>query len=132
MTRVRWPAHGRRVVAVEVTTAIAATVGGALLAAKPDGALLRADPAALADSPFEDWRMPGLLLATLVGGGYALTATANVRGWPWARSLASAAGAGLILFEAFEVVWIGPQPLEAIFAGVGAYVLMAALRTSRC
>ena len=50
----------------------AGLAGGVLLAASPDGSLLRADPAVLADTPFTDWRVPGVLLAGLVGGGFLL------------------------------------------------------------
>jgi len=56
-----------------LVTGAAALVGGLLLAAAPDGSLLSADPAVLAGSPFADYRWPGVLLATLVGGGYLLT-----------------------------------------------------------
>lgn len=101
-------------------------IGGALLVAAPDGSLLHADPDALAGSPFSDWRIPGVLLAALVGGGYALTAVTTARGSRWARPLTIAAGAGLIAFEAFELDWIGPQPLQAVFAAVGACVLFTA------
>ena len=50
-------------VALELVTGVTGLVGGALLAAAPDGLLLRADPATLAGSPFSDWRVPGVLLA---------------------------------------------------------------------
>jgi hypothetical protein len=43
-----------------------------LLAAAPDGSLLRADLAVLAGTPFSDWRVPGVRLAGLVGGGFLL------------------------------------------------------------
>ncbi|TVZ02240.1 hypothetical protein EAS64_25805 [Trebonia kvetii] len=46
----------------------AAEAGRALLAASPDGSLLRAGPAVLAGTALTDWRLPGLLLALLVGG----------------------------------------------------------------
>jgi hypothetical protein len=116
--------------AVELTTGAAALAGGTLLAAAPDGSLLRADPAVLAGTPFTDWRVPGLLLAVLVGGGYLLT------GWwqgsnRWhARELSIFAGAGLVAFEAAEVSWIGFQPLEAVFTVVGVTIIALAWRTA--
>src|SRR5689334_17760085 len=69
---------------LELFTGSAALAGGVLLAVAPDGSLLQADPAALAGSPFADYRWPGVLLAALVGGGYLLTG-----GWQW-RSLPGA------------------------------------------
>jgi len=118
----------RALATVELLTGATAVAGGALLAAVPDGSLLRADPAVLPGSPFRDWRAPGVLLAGLVGGGYLLAGW-----WQWhdrryARELSMAAGAGLVCFEAAEWAWLGFQPLEAVFAGVGVAVLAAAWR----
>ena len=36
------------------------------------------------------------------------------------------AGFGLVMFEVAELAWIGPQPLEGVFALVGAGVLALA------
>jgi hypothetical protein len=96
----------RALVSLELVTGAAGLAGGVLLAAAPDGSLLGADPAVLAGTPFSDWRIPGVLLAGLVGGGFLL-----------------AGGAGLVCFEAAELAWIGFQPLEAVFAAVGVIVL---------
>lgn len=115
-TRRRW------LVGVETVTGVAAVAGGVLLAVRPDGSLLRADAAALAGSPFDDWRVPGVLLASLVGAGM-LTAAAVALGVDDRGAWVSvAAGIGLVLFEVFELAWLGPQPLEAVFALVGAAI----------
>lgn len=74
---------------LELTTGAASLIGGMLLAIAPDGSLLHADSAALAESPFVDWRLPGTLLAGLVG------------------------------FEVAELAWLGFHHLEAVFAAVG-------------
>jgi hypothetical protein len=102
--------------------------GGVLLAAAPDGSLLRADPAVLAGTPFSDWRVPGVLLAGLVGGGFLLAGWWQWRGYPHARELSMAAGVGLVCFEAAELAWIGFQPLEALFAAVGVIIIGLAWR----
>ena len=99
---------------------------GVLLAAAPDGALLHADPGVLAGGPFPDWRAPGMLLATLVGGGFLLAGWWQLADRRHARELSVLAGAGLIAFEAAELGWIGFQPLEAVFALVGAGVIALA------
>jgi hypothetical protein len=80
---VRRPGVARQVlVALELVTGVAGLVGGVLLAAAPDGSLLRADPATLAGSPFSDWWVPGVLLAGLVGGGFLLAGWWRWRGPP--------------------------------------------------
>ena len=101
-------------------------IGGVLLAVAPDGSLLSADVAALEGSPFTDWRLPGLLLGGFVGGGFLVAGTWQRRkGWH-ARELSMLAGLGLIAFEVAEVAWIGFQPLEGVFALVGAAVVALA------
>jgi hypothetical protein len=116
----------RTLVILELGTGTAALAGGVLLAAAPDGSLLHADPGVLAGSPFPDWRAPGMLLATLVGGGFLLTGWWQLADRRHARELSVLAGAGLIAFEAAELGWIGFQPLEAVFALVGAGVIALA------
>ena len=119
----------RALVTLELATGAAGLAGGVLLAAAPDGSLLRADPAVLVGSPFGDWRIPGVLLAGLVGGGFLLAGWWQLRGRRGARELSEIAGAGLVCFEAVELAWIGFQPLEAVFAVVGATVVVLAWRT---
>jgi hypothetical protein len=121
----------RVLVSVELATGAAAVIGGVLLAAAPDGSLLSADAAALEGSPFADWRLPGLLLGGLVGGGFLVAGTWQWRNGSHARELSMLAGLGLVTFEVAEVVWIGPQPLEGVFALVGAAVLALATTTKR-
>jgi hypothetical protein len=116
----------RTLVILELGTGTAALAGGVLLAAAPDGSLLQADPRVLAGSPFPDWRAPGVLLATLVGGGFLLAGWWQLADRRHARELSVLAGAGLIAFEAAELGWIGFQPLEALFALAGAGVIALA------
>jgi hypothetical protein len=118
----------RRILAgLELSTGATALVGGVLLAAAPDGSLLNADPAVLAGSPFPDYRWPGILLATLVGGGYLFTGVWQARSGFGSRGLSVFAGVGLVVFEASELLWLGFQPLEAALAAVGAVVAALAL-----
>ena len=128
----RRPGTARRaLVTLELVTGAAGLAGGVLLAAAPDGSLLRADPATLAGTPFTDWRVPGVLLAGLVGGGFLLAGWWQWRGRWHARELSMAAGAGLVCFEAAELAWLGFQPLEAVFAVVGVMVTGLAWRMPR-
>jgi len=117
----------RILVSLELATGAMALVGGGLLLVAPDGSLLQADPAALAGSPFSDYRWPGALLAFFVGGGYLFTGVWQARSGPAARVVSVVAGVGLVVFEASELLWLGFQPLEAVFALVGATVAAVAL-----
>ena len=107
--------RARLLVPLELVTGAVGLAGGLLLALVPDGSLLHADPGVLAGTPFTNWRWPGVLLATLVGGGFLLAGSWQWRhGWH-ARELSIAAGVGLVLVEAVEFAWIGFQPLQALF-----------------
>ena len=110
-------------VTLELVTGAMGLAGGVLWGAAPDGTLLRADPATLAGTPFTDWRVPGVLLVGLVGGGFLLAGRWQRRGRGHARELSLATGAGLVCFEAAELAWLGFQPLEAEFAVVGMAVI---------
>ena len=116
---------------VEIGTGVLAVAGGLLLAIAPDGSLMKADPTALAGSPFSDYRVPGVLLATLVGGGYLLAGAWQWRDGRGARALSIVAGVGLVAFETTELLWLGFQPLELAFALVGAAVAATALAGRR-
>lgn len=112
----------RILIGLELFTGMAAAVGGVLLVVDPDGSLLQAKMAALHDTPFADWRLPGTLLAILVGGGLLVTAACHLVRWRYASALSVFAGAGLVAFEAVELAWLGFQPLEVVFAGVGMVI----------
>jgi hypothetical protein len=136
MTRQAGSGHARgrgqrALLGLELLTGVAGAIGGTLLVIRPDGSLMQAKLSALAGSPFPDWRIPGALLATLVGGGFLGTALWQWRGGRHARELSLLAGLGLVVFEGAELTWIGFQPLEALFAAVGLVVMGLAWRLPR-
>jgi hypothetical protein len=118
-------------VTLELLTGVFAVVGGLLLIGAPDGHLLATNRNALANSPFVDWRMPGVLLVAFVGIGFLITAALQwlVPRIGWSMSLL--AGCGLVAFETVEVVLLGFQPLQAIFGAVGVAVMILALGSPR-
>jgi hypothetical protein len=119
----------RILIGIELFTGMAAAVSGLLLVVDPDGSLLQAKTSALRDSPFADWRLPGALLAILVGGGLLVTSACHLVRWRHANALAVLAGIGLAAFEAVELAWLGFQPLEVVFAGVGMVIATLAWQT---
>ncbi len=124
-------AAGAFLLTLELVTGLLAVIGGALLVLDPSGSVLDADPGALSGTPFPSWRVPGLLLLTVVGCGYLLCAVAEIAGAARARLLSVTAGLGLIGFEAAEFAWLGPQPLEFAFVVVGCAVALLAVRAHR-
>jgi hypothetical protein len=117
--------------AIELITGAMALVGGVLLAIRPDGSLLNANPAALRDSPFSDYRWPGILLAGLVGIGFLIVGLWVLRAGRAAAELSIVAGIGLVVFEVAERFWLGFQVLEVVFVLVGGAVIGSALRVMR-
>ena len=127
----RYSPEERAVMALEFATASAALGGGILLVLRPDGAFLHSDPSVLRRTPFRNWWFPGLLLAAGCGGGYLTAGMLHFRRHRAARAVSVAAGLALIGLEAWEVAFVEFQPLEAVFAGIGAAVVVLALRLPR-
>ncbi|MCC3271754.1 hypothetical protein MUK71_07390 [Arthrobacter zhangbolii] len=131
VARARRTRTERTLLGLEFGTAASALGGGILLALRPDGAFLHADPHVLQRTPFTNWRVPGLLLAAGCGGGFLAAGVLTLGRHRAARPVAVAAGTALIGLEAWEVAFVEFQPLEAMFAGVGAAVVVLALRLPR-
>lgn len=109
--------------AILIFTGLTAVIGGLLLIARPDGSLLQASESALLSTPFADWRIPGVLLASLVGlGGLGTTGWVLIGGRA-GRVVAILYAIGLLIFEVVEWVWLGFQPLEDVFALVALGML---------
>jgi len=118
----------RALATLELVSGAAAIAGGTLLVVRPDGSLLMTKSAALAGTPFSDWRVPGVLLGTLVGGGGIVAGSAVLARSRYAGPLSVLFGAGLFGFEVVEACWIGFQPLELVFGAVGVGIVALAIR----
>ena len=121
-----WSEH--TLIGVELFTGVTGVTGGLLLVARPDGSFLMAELSALSGTPFTDWRLPGVFLATLVGGVALLAAFCLVWRAPRAPELSLVYGLGLLAFEVVEWIWIGFQPLQAVFALVALAIAILAWR----
>lgn len=129
--RSAWSRTRTGLLTFEVITSVTAMAGGTLSVLAPDGRLLAADPTVLGGSPFEDWRVPGVLLGLLVGGGFAVAAGAVWFRARWAAPLSVAAGLGLVVFELVELAWLTFHPLQVVFTVVGVTVVVLATRLSQ-
>jgi hypothetical protein len=125
------PRFARTLGATELLVAACAVVAGVLLLIRPDGSLLAADPEVLTTTPFDDWRIPGIVLAALVGGGFLIAGAAEWRAVRAASALSAAAGTGLVGFEIVQMALIGWHALQPIMMTVGVLmVLMVNLRVA--
>jgi len=106
---------------------LGAVAGGMLLIVKPDGSLLQAKLSVLAGTPFHDWRVPGILLGTLVGGGGLGSYGWLLMRFPLRKEVAILYALGLLGFEMAEWAWIGPQALEFLFGLLALVMLSLAL-----
>ena len=86
-------------------------------------------------SPFPDYRIPGLVLLIVIGGGMLASAVLALVGSPYARVAALAMGTVLALWLIIETVIIGFQTWEQyallVVCGVVALVLVGVGARSR-
>jgi hypothetical protein len=116
---------------IEAVMGLLAVGGGLALAFAPDGHLLTVDPSLLAQTPFADYFVPGLLLAGFVGMGGLLgseLALRQVRLWV---SCSVLYGSGLIIFELAEYELIGFQVLQPVVGVLASAIVALALAAAR-
>lgn len=116
MRRLVLRTEGRRWVGVvEGATAVMATAGGIGLALNGLGMPDADAPAWLGG----DWRLPGLALALVIGGGQGLAAVAELRDSRRSGVLTAVAGAAMVAFEVAELGMIPFSWMTPAFLGVG-------------
>jgi hypothetical protein len=114
-----------------LVTGVLAVAGGLALILAPDGRWVRLDPTLLLSSPFDDFRIPGLVLLAVVGGAQLGAGVAVWRQRPRATRLAVIAAlvlAGWIAIQAMmigAIAWI--QPAFLIVAIVELMMVAASL-----
>ncbi|WP_258723633.1 hypothetical protein [Cellulomonas sp. NS3] len=113
---------------VEVLTGAAALGGGSLMIVRPDGSLIGLQLDLLHRTPFTDWRLPGVLLAGLVGTAFVVAGLLERAAHQRAALVSLVAGAGLVVFELVEWWWIGFHPLQAVFLATGSVLGASAVR----
>jgi hypothetical protein len=103
---------------LEAFLAVNAMPVGFLLALRPDGSLVGLPPSLLADTPFPDFRVPGILLALVVGGAALAAAAALLARRPAASRLVLCSGVLLMGWITVQVALLGYESVlqPAMFA----------------
>jgi len=116
----RPPAVRRRLIALLLGTGVLAVAGGVLLMVAADGHLLRLQLELLEPTPFASYRVPGLVLAFVVGGTQLAAGIGVLRHHPrglWLSTVAGVTLAGWIAVQAMmlgALIWL--QPLFFVVA----------------
>jgi len=113
-----------------VLQALGGIAGGAALAVKPSGDLLKMPLSYIEDSPFHDYRIPGLLLFLVLGVFPLAVAIGLLQRRPWAWFGAFAVGCGLIIFELVEYGVIGYNVQQPVWGSIGALIALVSLAPS--
>lgn len=113
-----------------VLQAVGAIAGGGALAIKPGGDLLKMPLSYIEDSPFHDYRIPGLLLLLVLGVFPLVVAVGLLQRRPWAWFGAFAVGCGLIIFELVEHQVIGYNVQQPIWGSIGGLIALVSLAPS--
>jgi hypothetical protein len=118
--------------ALQAFIGLSAIMGGFKLVSDPSGANLDLSLEWLANSPFPDYFIPGLVLLIGIGVGHVLAAIVNFLRNRYAGGTAFVFGIFLILYLAIEVWIIGLQTfLQPLFFVLGAIELIFGLKLSK-
>jgi len=107
--------------------------GGGALAWDSTGAVLQMPLSLLEGAPFATYRIPGLILFTVLGVGPLVVAAGVWRGRAWAWYGTVAVSGALMIWIAVQVWTIGyhaEPPLQLIYGTLGVALLIVALRPS--
>lgn len=81
----------------------------------------------LADTPFRDYTVPGLVLLIIVGGGMLTAAVTVFVQRAWAVLFSAAMGLIMMGFEFFEATILDRYPQAVIPSTIGQQILMSGL-----
>jgi len=116
----RPPAVRRRLIALLLATGVLAVAGGLILMIAADGHVLRLQLELLESTPFTTYRVPGAVLAFVVGGTQLAAGVGVLRHHPrglWLSTIAGLTLAGWIALQAMmlgAIIWL--QPLFFVVA----------------
>jgi hypothetical protein len=89
-----------------VFIALTSTLSGLLMISKPDGSILQLPLSLLQETPFKNFLVPGILLATIVGGVNLAAVFFNIQRHPGRYNWAMAGGFMICAWIIVQVILI--------------------------
>lgn len=103
---------------------LTAVVAGIMLAYAPDGSLLEMPLAWLDHSPFRSYRIPGLLLLSVIGLGSLVAATVVWQRRRHTGRFAQVAGMALVIWIVVQMIMLrSVLPIQVTFLLVGVAIV---------
>lgn len=128
----RLPLTAKLLLPLELFQGITAIGGGAMLALRPDGSLIRMPIEWLRHSPFESYLIPGLVLAIVVGGSALVAAAFIVLRRSNAWFMSAVAGSGVVIWIVVQLAMTRMfHPLQIVYLVTGAAILILAFLLRR-
>ncbi len=122
----------RLLITLHVVLAVAAVGAGTVLVLDPSGDPLTFDVEWLDGSPFDDYRLPGLFLALVIGSANLTSAASLGLRRPWAPLASFATGLLLLAWIAIQTWIIGYNDwTQIMWAAIFLLVTALALRELR-
>lgn len=107
--------------------AFTATISGLVMISDPSGEILYLELRLLDGTPFKDFLIPGVLLATIVGGVNLLAVFYNMQRHPYRYNFALAGGAVLAGWLIAQVIFIHTLHwLHFAYLGIAVLIILIA------
>jgi len=115
----------------ETVTGLSALICGGLLVTWPDGSAIGLPLFLLKTSPFDNFFIPGLILALVIGGSQLIALLAGLSNLTSAGRRTLIAGILLMGWIIVQVIMIrGVSWLHLVFAGIGLFQIIYGVKNS--
>jgi hypothetical protein len=107
--------------------AVTAVLSGLMMISNPRGEILNLPLGLLENTPFNNFRLPGILLTTIVGGVNLLAVFYNIQRHPGRYNWAMAGGIIISLWILIQLLLIqAAHWLHFIYLGIGLLIVLIA------
>jgi hypothetical protein len=107
--------------------AFTATISGLLLVANPDGEIMNMSISLLKETPFKNFRIPGILLAVLVGAVNMLAGFFNMQRHARRYNWAMVGGVMITGWIVVQMILIQTAHwLHFLYLGIGVFIILLA------